>query len=100
MTRNTKVSVFKNEPKPHRESPPPSPGGAKEIPKGVFRLILTFKYTPSTLPTRVYHLLRPAYIALHLTTPVEHAIAPFHNNNLLAPETSATAHEVATLDPL
>lgn len=46
------------------------------------------------------HLLCPANIALHLTTPVEHAVAPFNHQYLLTPVAPATAHQVATLDPL
>lgn len=48
----------------------------------------------------MYHLFCPTNIALHLTTPVEHAVAPFDHHNLLTPEAPAAAHQVATLDSL
>lgn len=55
---------------------------------------------PLTSPARVHHLLRPADVALHLTAPVEHAVAPLDHQHLLAPVAPAAAHEVAALNPL
>lgn len=48
----------------------------------------------------MHHLLRPAYVALHLAAPVEHAVAPLDHHHLLAPVAPSAAHQLATLDAL
>lgn len=47
----------------------------------------------------MYNFSRSANATLNLTTPMEHAVAPFHDSNLLTRVAPAATHEIAAVHP-